>query len=90
VLRTQGKPTHADRRYRLLILAATAAPALAEPCVWGSGNQIDHPASDVYADPAGRIDPNAPQMRCSMTVYDKVLPNGQVRQVRDWHFAIGK
>ncbi|WP_258769541.1 hypothetical protein [Bradyrhizobium arachidis] len=35
-----------------------------------------------------RIDTNAPQMRCDMTVTERVEAQGNVRRAGNWNFSI--
>lgn len=65
----------------LLIATLAATPAIAEPCVWGT----NRPAIDVMT--TNRIDPSAPQMRCTQTTTERVV-DGQVRTTKTWNFSV--
>lgn len=68
-----------------VFLVSAICAASADPCVFGT----NRPGSDV--NPAQRIDPNAPQMRCTQTVTERrVDTRGTTQQVKTWNFAIGK
>jgi hypothetical protein len=64
--------------------AVIAMPAFAD-CPMPGGNR---PALEV--NPASRIDPNAPQMRCDIVVREMRMPNGSIVRQQTYLFSIQK
>jgi hypothetical protein len=85
------KLTRALRTAALLAAAVLAfeigavGGVMAEPCVWGT----NRPGIDT--NPAVRADPNAPRMRCDMTVTEHTDPrDGHKFKETVWNFSVGK